>query len=539
MLSSKRAALAAALLVSLCGQAWAQTQGPSSSADPYVLPVYMGVETVSLLTAGDDVGGYRMAGIPDGLGAFDNGDGTYTLLMNHEIPADKGITRAHGAIGAFVSQWTISSSTGEVLAGKDLIQTANTWDSGKGAYVTGPTAFARFCSADLAPAGAFYNPASGLGTQERIYLNGEESGAEGRSFAHIATGPNAGTSWQLPRAGRFSWENNVANGFAQDRTVTIGLDDSTPGIVYVYIGKKQSEGTEIERAGLTNGELFGLRVDGVAAEDREAGLGGATTFALYGYGDVSNKSGADLRAEGVAAGVTLFLRPEDGAWDPTNPNRFFFATTDRFDQVKDGVGAQVGRSRLWSVTFADITQPEKGGTIEAVLDGTEAQQMVDNICVDKWGNLILQEDAGNQAHNGKVWYYNTVSDTLTLLAEHDRARFGDLDAPASPPFSQDEEASGVIDASDILGPGWFLFDDQAHYNIGDTELYEGGQMLALYNPISACRADLNGDGALDLFDFLTYTNLFNAADAKADFDPNGIFDLFDYLAFVNRFNAGC
>jgi hypothetical protein len=27
------------------------------------------------LTVGDSIGGYKMAGIPDGLGAYDNGDG--------------------------------------------------------------------------------------------------------------------------------------------------------------------------------------------------------------------------------------------------------------------------------------------------------------------------------------------------------------------------------------------------------------------------------------------------------------------------------
>ena len=36
--------------------------------------------------------------------------------------------------------------------------------------------------------------------------------------------------------------------------------------------------------------------------------------------------------------------------------------------------------------------------------------------------------------------------------------------------------------SDILGAGNFLLVDQAHYNVGDTEAVEGGQLLRLYNP---------------------------------------------------------
>ncbi len=52
------------------------------------------MKTASLLTVGDSIGGYRMVGIPDGLGAFDNGDGTFTLLMNHELGNTLGAIRA-------------------------------------------------------------------------------------------------------------------------------------------------------------------------------------------------------------------------------------------------------------------------------------------------------------------------------------------------------------------------------------------------------------------------------------------------------------
>lgn len=63
--------------------------GPSSSQSPYVLRSQPGVVTMSVLSVGDAVNfksdgvtPYRMVGIPDGLGAFDNGDGTFTLLAN-------------------------------------------------------------------------------------------------------------------------------------------------------------------------------------------------------------------------------------------------------------------------------------------------------------------------------------------------------------------------------------------------------------------------------------------------------------------------
>ena len=52
-------------------------------------------------------------------------------------------------------------------------------------------------------------------------------------------------------------------------------------------------------------------------------------------------------------------------------------------------------------------------------------------------------------------------------------------------------------------------------------------------------ADLDADGALTIFDFLEFQNLFDAGDPLADFDGDGEFTIFDFLAFQNAFDAGC
>ncbi|MCX6210875.1 MAG: T9SS type A sorting domain-containing protein, partial [Bacteroidetes bacterium] len=197
----------------------------------------------------------------------------------------------------------------------------------------------------------------------------------------------------------------------------------------------------------------------------------------------STKTGAQLETASVNAGVTTFLRPEDGTWNPNDLSEFYFATTDRYDGVKDGASSQVGRSRLWKLKFSDINNPENGGTIEAVLDGTEAGNMFDNICFDNNGNMILLEDVGGNAHNGKVFQYTPATDVLTMIAKHDASRFGDIGKSATSPFNNDEETSGVIDVSCILGNGWFLIVDQAHSTTGmPSDVVENGQFLAMYNP---------------------------------------------------------
>ena len=51
-------------------------------------------------------------------------------------------------------------------------------------------------------------------------------------------------------------------------------------------------------------------------------------------------------------------------------------------------------------------------------------------------------------------------------------------------------------------------------------------------------ADVNGDGSLDLFDFLAFQNAFAAGEAIADFDGDCSLTLFDFLAFQNAFGGG-
>jgi len=457
-------------------------KGPSSSQNPYLLSSDSHVYTESLLTAGDGVNGYKMVGIPDGLSAFDNGDGTFTVLMNQELGATSGAVRAHGATGAFISEWVFDKTTLQVLSGKDLIHDVWLYDPATHSYVdhnaaNSPVAFNRFCSADLPEEGAFYNAETGLGFNGRLFLNGEEGGVEGRAYAHIVGGAQDGNSYELAWLGNMAFENVVANAHTGNKTVVAVLDDGQNGQVYFYAGDKKATGNAIDQAGLTGGHLLGIHVSELegATNNNEPGTAsplGAdnkSAFTMIDLGDVSGMTGAQIDAASEAAGVTSFLRPEDGAWDTLNPNRFYFVTTDAFNAP----------SRLWALDFVDAKNPAAGGTISLLLDGTEGQQMFDNITVDSEGRVVLCEDVGNNAHLGKVWQYDPATDKLTQLAQHDPSRFL---SGSSNFLTQDEESSGVIDVSHILGSAGekvYLIDTQAHYNAGG-ELVEGGQLQLIH-----------------------------------------------------------
>ncbi len=479
----------------------AQYTGPSSSASSYITPTASNWYATSLLTVGDSISGYRMVGIPDGLGAYDNNDGSITLLMNHELGNTVGTTRAHGSKGAFVSQWTIDKNTLAVTAGQDLIQSASnmyTWNGS--AHAAGTTALNRLCSADLPATSAFYNTATSTGYNGRIFMNGEESGAEGRAFGFVATGSDAGKAYELPYLGRFSWENSIANPHTGDKTVVMGNDDSTPGQVYMYQGNKTNTGSAIERAGLSGGSLAGIKVTNGGANYSNGAVTRETSGAINGTfelasvtANVTNTStaGANLQTDSTTAGITEFARPEDGAW--LDRDTYLFVTTG-------GTVTNVQTSKLYRLDFSDANNLSAGGNITMVLDRADLDAidgqtrpsgiaMFDNMTIGLDGKVYIQEDPGNNAYNALTWQVDLSNPTAAVkLFESDTTRFISGGANF---LTADEENSGIIDVTDLFsGASWytggasaFLSVTQAHYSI-TGELVEGGQLQLITNGVA-------------------------------------------------------
>lgn len=494
---------------------------------PYIIPTAPGWSVTSLLTTGNAMAdGYRLGGVPDGAAAYSNGDRTITVLINHETASPAGTgsgsagnTAGHGGTaGGYVSQWVINKDTLQVISGRDFVNTPanfNVWSSGTSSWIAGNTIpgdsrlnIARLCSADMAPTSAFYNAATGLGFNGKIFLNGEEGGGGlGRAFAWVVGEQKA---YELPvfKSAFTSstpntipaFENLLANAATGNKTVVMANSDGGSNQVSLYIGDKQSTGNAVEKAGLNNGQVYGIKVTGVTTEDRTTNVGIAKGGTGIGSGTTAPISLA------TPNNGTTFLRPEDGAWDPRNPNRYLFVTTDRGNTAADGgtlsgstfvSGAGlVGRSRLWAITFDDInninTAGGATGRIEMLLNGTEGGDMFDNMSIDERGIVTLQEDIGNSAHNGKIWTYDTNTGVFSMIFKHDPSKFGDLiagvfSAPKAP-FTTDKETSGVLDVTALFSDAaWYgnggrvlLAVDQAHFSYAsDAQLSEGGQLMLL------------------------------------------------------------
>jgi hypothetical protein len=452
--------------------------GPSTSVASYVIPQpgVSGVEITSLLTVNDPTktatNGYKMVGIPDGMGAFKAGS-DLTVTVNHELAADKGIARAHGQKGAFVSKYTVDPTTFEVKTGADLITSTKYWNFQTNSYGTDPgnvpgtttpfgAAFKRFCSGFVATPAQLFNAATGNGFNGNLHMAGEETGVDGRL---ISTDIATGEAYQLPRAGMFSWENSVLGTTGNDKTFFVGSTDATPGFLGSYIGTKTATGNQWDKAGLTNGKRYALKAlkpgGGFYATEfelRQANTKG--TPVRFEWVEIDwNQSGTAQQAEATADGALAMVRIEDSAFDPSSPRDLYFVTTERPTQADQTKTDQYGG--LWRVRLDDIANPAAGGSLTLMLDGNESVRMTkpDNMDIDTNGHIVIQEDPGNVAYVAGIYAYRIGDGQLKRIATFDPAQFTDV-------AKQDEESSGIIDTGATVGAGTFLFNVQAHNTVG-------------------------------------------------------------------------
>jgi uncharacterized membrane protein len=72
---------------------------------------------------------------------------------------------------------------------------------------------------------------------------------------------------------------------------------------------------------------------------------------------------------------------------------------------------------------------------------------------------------------------------------------------------------------------------------GNPPFTEG--YVARISIAGGCYADFNGDGALNILDFVAFQNAFTAANDSADCNDDGALNILDFVCYQNAFTAGC
>ena len=447
----------------------------ASAADiSYMEPAAAGISLSAIATSGDRAGGtYLIGGIPDGTGVIKSGN-KLRILTNHEWSTANKVAVSRASTNNFTSSSYISEmhydlTSKSIIAGKDFMQHMDWFDYQTLEYTYEPTAprsapatdqygspnhgraLNRFCSATLAPAGTFFDKKSGLGYEGAVYLTGEEGSDESRGFAFNQDGDGA----QIARFGLAAWENFVPAPTTGKSTVVFGNEDgsATDSQLWMYKGSKQKDGTWFENAGLTNGSLYVLASD-VANDNEFRAKYGKNKAANISFKSIDWKANGGVQNAQARSGMTL-ARVEDGHFDPNKPNDYYFVTTESNKDPKatapNPATPAVSRDggALWRLRLKDVNDPLKGGTLTMLLDGSEEPYLAkpDNIAVDSAGNVLIQEDPGNNAAVSRIVAYRISDGKIATIAKFKDQYFSEA---GSAFITRDEESSGIIEVTEFF-----------------------------------------------------------------------------------------
>ncbi len=471
---------AAAILVALAAiisvaVAYAAT-GVKTAKPPYLVPTAAGVVVDPVLSTGDIVPqgqtpAYQMSGIPDGLGAYSHGHGkgqhssgrdkqkgTYTVLMNHEL----GVTfpRQPPGVNTRISKLTIDAKTNSVLSAKYVF--------------TGTEGFERFCSATLAQIHG-----------RPWYFTGEEAingippaPPAGHDGSSIAMNAETGQWWETAHFGHLQHENVVPTKLSKWFFLTTD-DDFRAGFdayLYAYIAKSFKAAISGKPS---KGSLYVWKADnGIQSTDIHKGQ--TLTGHFVPITQAENANSVTLKTAAAAKGAFKFDRLEDATLYRQVKGRYYFADT--------GKRPRTIRGRIYQFDV-NKAHPTKA-SLKLILDGDAGDDFYNPDNLDTSArSLVFQEDRESEFRDApfsggynRVLVYDFETGSLQSVARVNTP-------PALRPGTW--ESSGVINAFDILGDGWWLTDVQAHNTTApqpgptlapNSSTGEDGQLQAVYIP---------------------------------------------------------
>ena len=514
---------ATALAAALSGSAAAEPGGKGKAGfrteiDAMLKPgadAPAGVVIDPIISVGDALdSGFVFDSIPDGISLVRHGQGRVDLYVNHEtslVPFPVPLTdytNSHVDLLG-INQWSAG-----VLDGADAIPSdAN---------------FQRFCSNFLATAEQGFDRPILFTNEEatdivnRVGLAWPAPSAFGtqpeQAGVVVAFDIESGAYRAIYGMGRHNHENSVAIPGYDDLVVLSGDDTfSAPASqLYSYIAP------DTDALWNDDGELWAFVGETGYNDYGDLALGDDISGEFIPVpNDVAVGDQNALENWSNANNVFQFIRIEDIAYDRTDPKVVYFAdtgepraianpATGRLQRGPAGTMGLYPNGRIFRLVLND-EDPTQVDSLSILINSDplgpgnpEAMHQPDNIETTA-DSLLIQEDPGSHNQfalsnsNGvgaRVWRFDLSSGELDAVIEVDQSLDETPGYDVDPSAAANRgawESSGIIDASSIWGPGWFLIDVQAGSLIvqredgllGDRAVTferEGGQLLRVKIP---------------------------------------------------------
>jgi Bacterial protein of unknown function (DUF839) len=518
--------ITAAVVTGLAALAMGGTALGATSIKAYIVPIGNDYEIKPLFSVDDKVPlldgapgqQYRMVGIPDGLGARANGDGTSTLFMNHEFPFDSLSEPVVGGPknrGAIISRWILDSD-GDPMAGRRAYDTV--WEEntlvGPAAEVGNPTrALSRFCSGFLA--------GRRQGFDRPIYLTGEEEATAANTFDGMGSQSVAvydNELHALPRMGRFSKENTVVQPGRGTRTVAFPTEDGPATLdnqLYMYVGRKDrsEDAGVLSRNGLDTGKLYVFRSLDASRNSERIFTAGSVKGEWVEVPNAASLTAAQLEAAVDALGAMTFVRPEDAAFNPRNRHELFFDTTGSSSGADDGVN-ELGRLYSLRLHPGNVLKNARLSIVynadTVIAQGRDIAISPDNIDASR-RYLMINEDGTTESRavmaakgrDGSIWRFDLKRRAVHAVSVDvgSAKRVAELDPPGRDGIAVGPgvwESSGIIDTAALFGADTWLSDVQAHPPttppVGPTVTVEDGQLFLMSRKAAADQNRRGGRG---------------------------------------------
>ena len=518
--------------------------GFKTSQGPMIDPVATGASYEPIISVGDTLAdGYMFESIPDGISLATNGKGTVDLYVNHEtstVPFPYTFTAATGTgtgfndfTNALVSKLRLHQKSGGVLSGSYAIESSLNFQRFCSNFLATeeqgfdrPLLFTNEEGIDwVNRTGTAWPPASvgapdarqigtvvaideqtgktkpiwGMGRHNHensvavpgygkpVVLSGDDSfvsnPAQSQLYSYIADDSDAvwndeGELWAF-----------VADGVDDYYDFGINSAMSVTG-KFVKVPKdiatgRKPDGTELMAA---DKGFPPPPNDGTWQRDARSGLGiDGPQWVLERWGDTQPQP------------VFQFVRVEDIAYDkrPGMQNVLYVVDSGRGATSAGGNAFTSSNGRVWKLVL-DKSDPTKVTSFSVLIEGDDAPvkapneiHQPDNI-ESTARSLLITEDPGSSqqftpteanATTARLWQHDLAGGTNRVAAKvNQSADEGPLDVDANPNrgLLGAWESSGIVDASNVFGPGAFLIDVQAGTFVIDEEVRVEGPNTLTY-----------------------------------------------------------